>query len=397
MNMRKIIGTAACSLMALSILVQPALAQAPNLGPDWVVVKERKVRSFVPNPDKPGSGTWQLIDVKNRTYFVEDGNVSRKVANSRKESNEISVGRSDRVYGPEDIKTRKKGETLQGDVPNSNKTAPEGDYLVTSKLTRYALWEDVAGTKPWTVYNRYATRTRDVNYYVIEWVDPLTGENLSEYLPTPEYTEWVVGAAYNKEVASSGQERIARRDSLGTEDRKVVLGRLYSPQATLADESRLSGSKMGTFLSNKGAGNSQVALSGSKLRAAMGANEAVASQARTTSSGGTIGGDKIETRYSLIDRIGGTWKKKGGSSSEVKFERAGKSDNVKVEVKFVLGKGIDIEHSFTAPFSKSLAGSPKDGRGYSLTFNDAGTELTVKIGLLTETFVKSSGRDDDDD
>ncbi len=410
MNIRQIVGTASCSLVALSILVQPALAQAPNLGADWLVVKERKVRTFVPNPEKPGSGSWQLVDVKNRTYFLQDGDLSRKVSTSREEKGEISMGKTDRVYGGDEITTRKKFEVLQGDVPNSKKSYYEDDFLVTYKLTRYSLFEDVAGYKPWTVYNRYATRTRDVNYYLVEWTDPLTKETFSELDPTPEYTDWVVGSPYNKDVASSGKDAFSRRDSLGTDDRRVILGRLHSPQAALSDlSSQVAKTKVGTFLSNKGAGNTQVALSGSKLRSAMGANSAVASEAKKAqTSGGSIknalppaaaaaAANRLTTPtpaptaapVALIDKIGGAWELKGGSESRITFERAGKSDNVKVDVFLSIIKGADFSHSFTSQFAKNLSAS-KGGKTVSMQFSDDGSELNVALGLIKATFVKVS-------
>lgn len=425
MNMRKIVGTASCSLMALTLLMQPALAQAPNLGADWVFVKERKVKTFVPNPAKPGSGSWQLLDVTNRTYFLEDGQVSRKVATSRTESGEISAGQGPRVYGAEEINTRKAFETLQGDVPNSKNGYFEGNFLVSFKLTRYALFEDVTGFKSWTIYNRYATRTRDINYYLVEWTDPLTRETLSEVDSNPEYTAWVVGAPYDKDAASSGKDTFSRRNSLGTDDRRVILSKTYSPQASMADDStKAPSTKVGTFVSNRGMGNTQVALSGSKLRTAMGANDAVASQAKQAESGGgsikldrLVGQDKDDKNdkdnrdqdkdrnkdqntdqnkdankatsesVSLIDRIVGTWQLKGGSKSEIKFERAGKSDNVKVDVALEIVRGADFDLAFTTQFAKTLSAS-KSGRTVSMQFNDAGTELTIKLGTIKATFVK---------
>lgn len=408
MNMRKIVGTASSSLMALSLLMQPALAQVPNPGPDWMLVKERKVRTFVPNPAKPGSGAWQLVDVKNRTYFLADGDVTRKVATSRTESGEIAAGQSERVYGAPEIQTRKKHEALQGDVPNSRNGYYEGDYLVAYKLTRYALFEDVTGFKPWTVYNRFATRTRSINYYVIEWTDPLTSESLSEVDSNPEYTPWVVGAAYNKEAVATGKEAFSRRDSLGTEDRRAILGRTYSPQSALANASdNAPSTKSGTFVSNRGTGNSQVALTGSKLRVAMGANDALASKAKEAQKGGgsleerkvqppsVSRNTETEARQapvelaadSLIERITGKWHLKGGSKSKISFERAGKSDNVKVKVDLEIVRGADFETEFTSPFGSKLSTSKGD-KALTLQFNDAGTELLVQLGTIKATFVK---------
>lgn len=396
MNMRKIIGTASCSLMALSLLVQPALAQAPNLGPDWVVVKERKVRNFVPNPDKPGSGTWQLIDVQNRTYFVEDGNVTRKVTSSRKESSEISLGKSDRVYGSEEIQSRVKGEKLVGEVPNSRRAYQQGDYLVSYKLDRYDRFEDLRGYTPWSIYNRYATRTRDVNYYMLEWTDPVTGERLSEILSTPEYTDWLVGAPYDKDVAQTGKDNFARRLDLGDEDRRVVLGKVFSPQMSLSElDSKAASTKVGTFLSNKGQSNSQVALSGSKLRTAMGANSAVASKAKTAqSSSGTVDpGNGTPGDTALLDKILGSWELKGGSESSVSFRRDGKGDDVKVTV-HLTGRGVDFEHEFKTKFDKAML-LTHGKRTVGLTFNDDGTELSLKFGSIDVTLVKDTGERDE--
>lgn len=423
MNIRQIVGAASCSLMALSILVQPAFAQAPNLGPDWVVVKERKVRSFVPNPAKPGSGSWQLVDLKNRTYFLKDGELTRKVSTTRKESDEISMGKTACVYGEDQIQKRRKFEVLRGDVPNSRKSYYEGDFLVTYKLTRYALFEDVAGYKPWTIYNRAATRTRDISYFLVEWSDPLTKENFSELDPTPEYSAWVVGDPFNKDIASSGRDNFSRRDSLGNDDRRVILGRTHSPQASLSDLStQVAKSKVGSYLSNKGAGNTQVALSGSKLRSAMGANSAVASEAKKAqTTGGSIkdvrelpaaaaaaAASRAQSAASqttpaptaapvaLIDKIQGAWELKGGSESRITFERAGKSDNVKVGVKLSISRAADFSHEFTTQFAKSLSAS-KSGRTVSMQFNDDGSQLSIQLGLVKATFVKVSGQEKDRD
>lgn len=411
MKMFKLIGTASCSLMALSMLVQPALAQVPNPGAGWMLLKQRQVRTFAANPAKPGSGAWQLVGVNNRTYFIEDGKTSRSLSSSRQESREVALGKGPKVYGPDDIVSRKKGEQLVGDVPNSRTSYLDKEFLVTLKLIRYALFEDVKGYKPWTIYNRAATETRSINYYLVQWTDPITNEGLSELDPTAEYTAWVQGAPFNKTTAASGREYFERRDSLGTDDRQALVGKTYVPAASLADVgSNPTKANASSFLSNQGAGNSQVSLSGSKLRSALGANDAVASKAKQASTGGSITDRRSNNANAsaastnnavnassnaapavaasgLIDKIQGTWQLSGGSKSKIKFEREGKSNNVKVKVNLDIVGGKDFEAKFNAPFSQTLSNT-KDDRTISLQFNDDGTRLTMQLGRIKAYFVK---------
>ncbi|HEY9857122.1 MAG TPA: hypothetical protein V6D05_15365 [Stenomitos sp.] len=408
MNMRKLIGTASCSLMALSILVQPALAQVPNPGAGWVLVKQRNVRTFAADPAKPGGGAWKLVDVKTRTYFIEDGKSSRSVANSNKETQEVALGQGPKVYGDETVQSTKNGEAVLGDVPNSKATYYDRDYLVSFKLTRYSLFQDVSGYKPWTIYNQAAVKTRNVNYYLVEWTDPITNERLSEVDPAPEYTDWVVGSAYNKSVASTGKDNFSRRDDKGTEDRRIILGKTYSPQTSLADVAKNpTKAKASSFLSDSGAGNTKTSLSGSKTRVAFKADEAVASTAKKSDQGGSItdtrttpptsasssNANQSNTAASaaaaptLLDKVLGSWQLSGGSKSSISFDREGKSNNVKVKVHLDIIGGADFNDDFNTAFSQTMKDS-KDKRTVALSFSDDGTKLYVTLGLIKATFVK---------
>lgn len=69
MNTQKAVIAA---LLGVGLLSTPALAQAPNLGPDWELVGSRKVKTWVPHPTKPGDGKWELVDFNTYRIFQEN-------------------------------------------------------------------------------------------------------------------------------------------------------------------------------------------------------------------------------------------------------------------------------------------------------------------------------------
>ena len=69
--------TLALAIGAVTVPVAPAFAQAPDLGSDWVLTGSKRIKTWVPNPKKPGRGKWKLKAVKDRKYFVADDLVNK--------------------------------------------------------------------------------------------------------------------------------------------------------------------------------------------------------------------------------------------------------------------------------------------------------------------------------
>lgn len=337
-------------------------------GDDWLLIGQNVTREWVPNPDALGDGAWHLVDVRDRSYFLADGNYQHLIETSVQQKVTEPDGISDRIYDPDEILTRTPGESGT-DIKVPYHSTVQGSLRVLTKLVRYDRWEDQTYLKPWTRYYLFKDRTRQENTYRFQWKDPITHETLNEIDPNVAYTAWVYGAPYRNGIESQGKDPAERRVSLPQEDREEVYHTISTGVSSLT---AANAERPGTFQGDSGSGGKS-ALNAGKLRAKLGANQVKPSAVMPAPEEGGL----------TIDGAVGTWRSSGGQSA-ITIHRNGSTQTMRVTVNLVLvGTTLSKEVS-QVPFGPTWqADLGEDSQGMAMTlsgtFDPAGTQLSVKL------------------
>lgn len=385
-------------------------------GPDWILVDQRDVDEWQPYPTAPSQGYWKLKEVRDRRYFLADGQYQRKLESSVKQHATDPDGVSDRYYGTDEIIKRTPGE--EGTVikkPYNVKV--ESGIRKLTQLVRYQRWEDQEYLRPWTRYFRFKDRTREVRTYRFEWKDPITNQTMREVDPNVEYTAWVYGAPYNKGIESQGKDPAQRRVSLPSEDREEVY---YQIAVGASAVSNAKADRPTIFTGDSGSG-SKTSLQGSKVRGTLGANQVKASEVTMTPeeleeakrrADEEARRQAEEERQRLAEeeakrkkereetarkaqeaeeepagltlaKVLGKWVSSGGKST-ISIEQAEKSNTMKVTTNLVLGRETYAKTLNAVRFGKTWEGElGKDGLGAKIklkaTFSEDGKTMKVVV------------------
>lgn len=281
--------------LACALPAGPALAQVPNPGPGWYLTNQNTVKDWVPNPDGDSGGQWRLVDVRDRTYFVENGAVSHvEDRRTRQEGAPESDGVSNRYRSNDQIIARTPGEAFKSDLQNPFHHRVEGSFWVTTKLSRFDEWEDRVVQWDWKTYVRMKAKHRDEIAYRYEWTDPVTQERLSDLDLNVQYGPWAYDAAKDDltQLAASGNATESQHIVLAPVDRELVILKVAAaapdPSAPLE---AAAGSRNSTYTSDMNTNSQQVKLQGGKVRALLSANQAASTVAQVSSGTPPSGGN----------------------------------------------------------------------------------------------------------
>lgn len=399
------------ALLGLGLLVPaPAMAQAPNLGPDWELVGTRKVKTWIPHPTKPGNGKWEMVDFNTYRLFQENL-ANPKPAEPAPQSPDILLG---------DIKKGKAFDEKK-EIERVRRGLLIHKYQTIVNVTPQTRTETTV-RKGWQLseFTRNETRSRTLRtkYGLYD---------ISFQVPVKNYRWDTVETGRSSRELTLDPILVPRIVELLPPDRASEVSALAAP----------GGDRPGTFRGDSGSGG-MVSLSASKLRDSLGANQVKASEAVLTAEQIEEARLKAEeeARRQLeeeskrkaeeeaarkraaeeaaqtptpdddddedadgpgltLARVKGEWISSGGKS-KIEIKKAGKSGNMKVDAKIVLSRD-KYDDDFTVPFGKSWQGQiGKDGLAkvyLKSTFNDAGTQMSVKIwrdGLFNTTLAEGT-------
>lgn len=248
------IRAAIAALLGLSLLVAaPAQAQAPDLGPDWELTGSRKVKNWVPHPTKPGSGKWELVD--HNTYRVFQENLENPAPDMP-----ASLP-SDILLGP--VKKGKPYDEAQG-VERVRKGLEIHKYQTIVNVTPQTRTETTV-RKGWTLseFTRTENRSRALRtkYGLYD---------ISFQVPVKNYRWEVVELGRSSRELTVDPLRASRVVELLPRERASEVSALATAK----------GDRPTVFRGDAGSGG-KAALSGSKLREQMGANQVKPSAALT--------------------------------------------------------------------------------------------------------------------
>lgn len=251
MMQQKPFAVLAATLGIAMALQVPALAQAPNLGPGWELAETRKVKVWIPFPDKPGNGKWELVDFNTYRMFQE------RLANPAPAM--PAVPAPDVLFGP-----IKKGAAYE-------ESGPIEPVRRGNLIHRFQ-------TK-WTVTPQSRTETTIHKGWKLSEFTRI--ETRSQFLKTKyglhdlSYQVPVTNFAWNLvELRRDSQE--ASLDPL----RAARVIEHMPPQQAGVTELAAAGKRAGIFSGDSGSGKAAPALEAAKVRSAMGANQAKASDVK---------------------------------------------------------------------------------------------------------------------
>lgn len=300
--------------LALSVPALPALA-IPDAGPDYVLKSSRVVREWVPAPEGPGgAGTWSLIDVRDRTYFLGTGDYRRVLDHRTPQAGDDDhVGVGARHNGAESTIATTPGEAFARDILNPSKRVLRDGFINIMKLSEFTRWEDRVVQWPWTTYEQYRSKTRDILTYRFDWTDPFTHGAMSELDLNLEYSAWTQGSVFERGIHESGTATASRHVDLPPVERELVIYKAATTTGeAIAPLEASAGSRNSSYTSDQSSTVGRpVALQGGKVRAAMRASEAVVSS-RGNSDGNSRGGSKIvltDVQKAGLDLLGQTLKR----------------------------------------------------------------------------------------
>ncbi len=394
------------ALLGLGLLAPtPALAQAPDLGPNWELVGSRKVKNWVPHPTKPGSGKWELADYN--TYRIFQENLANPApampAPPQADIQKGPVSKGKPFDEAKDIARVRKGllvhkfQTIVNVTPqtqtettiNKGWTRLEFTQVETRSRalrTKYGLY-DISFQVPVTNYRwdeiEIGRSQRELT------LDPIRVSRVVELLP-PDRTSEVSALS-----AADGDRPGSFRGDAGSEGKASLnaskLRQQMGANQVKASEIALTPEQIEEARQKSEAearaqleAESQAKAAAEEARKK--AAEQAAEEARKKASPAPKEADEEaeEAPADLsIARIVGNWVSTGGKST-IEIAQHGKSNNMKVEVNLVLGRDSFAKSLKSVPFGKTWQaeiGKDKRGVKYYLksTFNEKGDQMAIVI------------------
>ncbi len=322
----KLLCGLAASLLSVSILVSPALAQSP--GANWELVETNPRKYFVADPANPGAG-WTLVGSDTVRYFVPgstppagadlaDAARAPSITSQDPASNEWLLAGTENVKdfipdGPESgsdqlvastfVSSRNEQQTYSG---GRQKLSGEPSYDPEVRETDTKKWRLTSQTAtvrrydvplyrnvhtPYRIVDRFGYETRRVDTYDNTYRASKTVKTAlgQEVVDTHTYskredkpTAWVRGDIVPSldKLVSTGVD-----DTTQTTYQQYVVDLLAGK---VAESDKAQSTKASTFMSDSGSGNSKTALSGSQKRVTFKADQAVASVAKKAEDKGSI-------------------------------------------------------------------------------------------------------------
>lgn len=293
--------------------VAPAVA-APDPGPGWVLTGQRTVRNWVPEagsgwvlvgqrqvtefvadpvtaplpPGANGAGHWEMVSFRDRSEFVADSAMSRKLANSSTAYRYVVGSPATQGFADEKVVVSKTPREVRTDLKNPyRETLNAGIYSVT-KLVRSDKWNDVQYQTP--VYNMKQKQFQTTNYFNFEWTDGIYGTLMREPDPKSDVGAWTNTGAIERDGLARYDlwPNLVKEDST-TANVEVTLARVPLSLAS-ADAAK---AKSATFLSDSGSGGSTTAVAGSQKRAVFKADDAIVSDSKPVEVANS-GGVKVD-------------------------------------------------------------------------------------------------------
>lgn len=226
---------------------------APDLGPDWEPIGSRLVKNWVPHPTKPEGGAWELTD--HGTYRVFQESLTNPAPDMPPSP------KPEILLGP--IKKGKSYEEAQG-IERVRKGLEIHKYQTVVTVTPQTRTETTV-RKGWTLteFTRTENRSRALRtkYGLYD---------ISFQVPVTNYRWEVVELGRSSRDVAVAPLRVPRVVE--------VLPRERASQVSALAEAK--GDRPGVFRGDAGSGG-KAALSGSKLREQMGANQVKPSAAFT--------------------------------------------------------------------------------------------------------------------
>jgi hypothetical protein len=406
-----------------------ALAQAPDLGPDWELVGSRKVKNWVPHPTKPGSGKWELVDYN--TYRIFQENLLNPAPGMP------ATPQPDILKGP--VKKGKPFDDKQG-IERVRKGLLVHKFQTIVNVTPQTQTETTV-SKGWTLseFTRVETRSRalrtkyglyDISFQVpvtnYRWdeieigrsqreltLDPIRVSRVVELLP-PDRTSEISSLAkadgdrpgsFRGDAGSEGKASLSAsklRQQMGANQVKASEIALTPEQIEEARQQAEAAARAQLEAENQTRAAAEEArkkaaeqaAEEARQKAAEKAAEQAAEEERKLVGQPTLPIDPpklvkpIQSGLS-IDGILGNWVSTGGQSTFA-ISQNGKSNNMRIAVNLVVGRDTFATTLNSVPFGKTWQtelGKDKKGVKYYLksTFNDKGDQMAVTIwrdGLL---------------
>ncbi|MBO9542272.1 hypothetical protein J7643_16910 [bacterium] len=290
--------------------VAPALAAAPDPGPGWVLTSQRTVRSWVPEagagwvlvgqrpvtefvPDPVssplpsganGAGHWEMVAFRDRNYFVADSAITRKLVASTPQGQYVGAGTQ--RFDAERVEVSRTPREVRTDLKNPSKEKLDNGIYEVYKLVKFENWDDVQYKSP--IWNMKQQQTRNQLSYHFQWSDGIYGTLMSEPDPKLDYTAWGnVGGPVKDSLSGYVDWDALVKEKYVTNSKDVLLAKV--PLSLASNEAAKA--KSATFLSDSGSGGSATSVAGSQKRAVFKADEAIVSETKKETTGGTGAGN----------------------------------------------------------------------------------------------------------
>lgn len=313
----KKLGILALTVSLVGSMASAALA-VPDPGDGWSLVETQKVRYFLPGDTPPADGTladaatakaldkgdsfaaneWSLIATENVRYFVPDsGTTGAQLINSayvstRTASETYYVGRSGKVAG-----TSYLGDPV--DEADSTKWQVEN---LANGTVRYFIPRYQTTYTPYTIYEQYGTRTREVTTYNKTYRKDLDvvstgGEHLVDTRTFSQNED-----AFSAWTLSGAQSRLNQVYSTGTDQSVASVDPLvytYSPNSVSPMAAAQAAGSSHDSLAGRSSGAGNVTVSNSFVNTGR-ARMTVASSANTSGATSLTTSDVNNVQDALV-------------------------------------------------------------------------------------------------
>jgi hypothetical protein len=265
----------------------------------------------------PASAYWVETANRDRSYFIPKDSATRMLASSTVTGNRFVPAGKQRFDGAKQV-VSKTARTSRTDLKNPyRETLKNGSYEVT-KLVREDRWNDVQYKTPWSLYSMKQPQEQKTLHYAFVWSDPDGGDSYPD--PVTESLPWAdSGAPVKDQLLETGSDlwdHLVKEDATFA-NLELLLAKV--PQALAANDAQAA--KSGVFSSDRG--QAAASLTGSKVRAALKANEAIASQAKAPAAPAARISNAAPQKLTADSWLG-TWK---GGGHTLTF-RPGKNDTL---------------------------------------------------------------------
>jgi hypothetical protein len=252
--MRTLHVAIAALLGAALLIPAPVLAQAPNLGPDWELKETRKVKVWIPFPDKPGSGKWELVDFN--TYRMFQANLANPAPTKP------ALPAPDILFGP-----IQKGASYEepGAIEPVRKGSLMHRYQTIATITPQSRVETTVH-KDWKLSEFLRTETRSQTLKTKYGL-----HDISFLVPVTNYRWDVVELKRTNRDVSVDPLRSSR-----------VVELLPPIRLGLGSLGAVAGNRSGLFTGDSGSGAAKPSLETAKVRTSMGANEVKATEVKAS-------------------------------------------------------------------------------------------------------------------